>query len=488
MKPTESPKSFFDSLREVANDFIWQPEARKQALGIEMQAPAESVHAQIAEELIAIQQRNSKGFRVIDVNPNLLSRADYYPQIPNDVLIEMFGPEGVTLLAGEYEDGVADNSSLPYWRTLELPISGNFLKIEHLPARVNDNRATYGGIGQIQATNTVVDNSDSFTDFSPKHSSDRVFLLHFQDTKENPILAKHGDTFETEFTSVFITFKTLQPRFRVTIGSNSKSTHNDDRLFNSRIAYAPGTGLFSNQTGHMVPFCITNKDLNAFQLSFFGTADYVTLQNTVPFNADLIQNVGNIINRCYKAGGANTDYMRAQYVSAGNYQFTNDQTSGACAVAGGNFTANNFSSDGMTIGWINSLSFSWGAQNEALTGTGITDIYLEIVRYTAAGNAVTVRRLLSLGNAGKYTQTHNMVKTPIEPVRFCLNPLDALRVAITTSGALIYAKFAIEGYTYGSLAGLGVVSGFPACPFASKLKVTENPYPNDFSTSGNPRY
>lgn len=495
----KKPFDLFQSLIKQGFVTPLDPVSTKKAVGLKMKAPGKSPHAQIAEELISIQQRNSKGFRVFDFSPFNFPRTDFYPTIDKNYLYDLLGPEAVTIASGLYEDGTNVVSDLPYWRTVEIPVQGNFLKIEFLPVRQNEVWASWDSTlpAQIPDNTSVTDNSDSFTLFSPKHSTDKFFFLSFQDNQGNQIIAKHGDVFKTEFSSFFLTFKTTIPRFRITIGYNSQVEAVDDRHANMQIAYGPGHGVFNNPQVNPVAFEITDKDLNGFQNTTPGTGFgyfYVTGGST--FEADLITNVPRILNRCYKAGGANSDLQLAQYSAAANYQFTNDATSAACAISGGAWTADNFQNNGMIIGWITHFLGNISLTSDAaFTSQMMVDLTLEIYRYTASGASGTpVRRLLTIPVTLDGIMNHQQFNVPLrEPVRFCLMQRDALRLFITNkptnvlSSKTIYCKFAAGGYTLGGLYGHGTNAGFPACPFDAYHKFTENPYPMD-QQFGGPRY
>ena len=491
---TPDPKVLFSEL--VRRGFLkpLTPEAQKQALGIKMQAPEQSVHAQIAEELIAIQQRNSKGFRVIDFSPFNFPRDDFYPQMTQGDLVELFGPEAASLGGGYYEDSnVSANSILPYWRTVEIPISGNFLKIEFLPVRLNEAFSVYDPsvVYPIADNTKLLDNSDQYQYFSPKHSAQKNIIVHFQDTQTNPILAKHGDTFETEFTSFFVTFKAGIPRFRVTIGYNSKMTGQDDRLLNTKLAYGPGHGMFNNPTIHATPFCVTQRDLNAFQNTSAEYPSALAVGAGTEFNADLFTNVPNILNRCYSSIFPSTDFQLAQYTSSGNSKYNADNTSAACAISGGIFVANNFQVNGMTVGWITAMSLS-ALYFAAGAGNLMLEMILETFRYTSTGGAGgVIRRIGSVQvSVGSTIKNGQITKTFKEPMRFCLEPRDSLRILIRNAtgtnygGQAAIVQFGVEGYTWGPTSGLGVNAGFPAAPFQNDFKMTENPYPIDQSYLG----
>lgn len=506
-KPTA--KELFDQLKKQGFSVALTPEAIKKQIGAKMQAPAKSPHAQIAEELIAIQQRNSKGFQVIDVNPNELSRADFYPLIQANVLFELLGQEAISPAAGLYEDtsgGATDTGVLPYWRTIEIPLNGNFLKIEHLPVRtMDDYQWNITGTNPIKDNTRVTNNSDSFTDFSPKHSSDKIFLLNFQDCKDTPLIAKHGDSFHTEFTSIFLTFKTTQARFRITLGYNSTITHVDDRLVNQDVAYSPGHGLFNNSVNHAVPFNFTQRDLNT---SFGGySGGYATILANATLSTDLITNIPLIAPRCYKAGGANTDLQLQQLGgAAATYQYTNDATSAACTGAGGSWQQTNLdttASLGMTVGWITgfSASFCLSDPPNATTDSYLCEIWLEAVQYSSSGATVSIaRRICKLEstlavfhgtNEGQYSA--NTSKNFSEPIRYSLTTRESLRVVVSIyapggSTSTILYGFSVEGYSWGTLVGMNTKNSYLVAPFAPKIYFTENPYPLDQSIYGNPRY
>lgn len=499
MQKKKSPTELFDSLIKKGFVTPMNPTAIKQAVGAKMKAPATSPHAQIAEEMIAVQQRNSKGFRVLDFSPFNFPRADYYPQIDKNYLYDLLGPEAVTLASGLYEDGTNVVSDLPYWRTVEVPVQGNFLKVEFLPARQNEYWASWGSTlpAQIPDNTDTLDNSDSFTAFSPKHATDKFFFVSFQDNQGNQIIAKHGDVFKTEFTTFFITFKTTIPRFRITIGYNSTIENSDDRAANMQIAYGPGFGVFNNPQVNPVPFEITDKDLNGFQNTVPGTGyGYFYVNGSSSFEADLISNVPRITGRCYKAGGANSDLQLAQYNAAGAYQYTNDGTSAACAISGGTWTPDNFLNNGMIVGWITHFLGNFSVTYDAaFTSKMMVDVTLEIYRYTSNGaSGAPARRLLTIPIVLDGLMDSQQFNVPLrEPVRFCLMSRDSLRIFVTNkptnvlASKTVYCKFAVGGYTLGGLFGHGTNAGYPAAPFDAYHKFTENPYPMD-QQFGGPRY
>lgn len=499
MKYSKTPTSLWAALKEFATGQTFSPDAQAARLGIKMQTPEKTVHEQAAEALIDIQRKNSKGYQIIDINPNILDRDDYFPQIEINTLVELFGPEAVSTLSGYYEDATIapPYSTAPYWRTIEIPISGNFLKVDYLPVRTNDNVSfTPGGYTIPDKTNKT-DNSDSFLDFSPKHAGDQILLLQFQDTQGAPHIAKPGQVYKSEFTTVFLTFKAFGPRIRVTIGSNSTIEEDVDRSANMDLACGPGYGLFNDPYMHGVPFCITDQDLNAIQNpTSFGA---YTSTSGATVSADLISNFPQILNRCYKVGGANSDLQIQQYTNL--YQYTNDGTSATCAIAGGTWTADNFFRNGMSIGWITGFNASASLYvNTATDYQAFLDIGLEVVRYNASGSTVTVVRrlcmvplMLGVNVSGSIGQDSKEVQLAT-PIRYTLRPREAIRIFVkntvfTGLGAInAQVKFSVQGYSLGALAGIGTKSGFAVCPFDHKIKVTENPYPLDQSYSNNPRF
>lgn len=505
----KSPSSLFDFLKGNSRP-SFTIESQRQSLGLgPLSAPQTTPHEQSTDTIAAIQQKNSKGFRVIDINPNNCDRASFYPSLNQQDLVELLGPENCLGSAGaEFEDGSGDfYSTLPYWRTVQLSISGNFFKVEFLPARINDDHSNIGvaGVSQITDNTKVSGASDDGTDFSAKHATDKIFLIQFEDNTSTPLIAKHGDSFKTDFTNVYISFKQNLPRFRITIGSNSEIANVDDRSANMQIAYGPGYGLFNNPVIHPVSFCITDRDLNSFQ----APAGFVAGQGVFggsgsSFGADLIQNIPTVLNRCYVAlgtPGSTRDLSREQWLnSAGaNTSYTSDQTLASCNISGGAFQANNNEQNGMAIGWITGFTANIGASIPAAYAGSQVEVILEIIEYSTNFSSISiVKRLASVSamvsGGGNGSVSLAFLSAPLkESIRFCLLQSQALRILIINTGTegvgiSAFTKFSITGYFMGRLSGLGTSSGFAVAPFAPAIKFTENPYPMDQATSNMPRF
>ena len=132
-----SIKDAFDSI--IGASFVTSPEAirAQQNLSSNLENLSEDDNKLNADKLEAIKQSNSKGFRVLDINPNLLSRADFFCKYQDDVLRQYVGNENVYETSTIKFDNVGsptNNQSIqsPYWRSIEIPIQGNYLKIELL--------------------------------------------------------------------------------------------------------------------------------------------------------------------------------------------------------------------------------------------------------------------------------------------------------------------------------------------------------------------
>lgn len=499
-----SPAKMFKDILDKSVAAVFNPQAIKLAEGISMEPPGVSPHAQQAEAILDIQRLNSKGFRVVDINPNILTASSNGCQLDAQDVLELLGPEFVDVNTGNYEDYDGDPNAgsvptLPYWRTVELPFQGNYLLIEYLPVRSNDitvNQMQFDY--SVQDQTQRFDNSDDQTIFSAKHSSSRAILVNFQDTTTKPMLVRPGVPIRTEFSSVFISFKAMSPRIRVTVGYNSSIDSQKVEADAADLHMAPGYGLAANLQENFVPWNITQRDLNASQyVSGNAERNYVQIPSGDVFQADLISNLPYRNGLCLLAGGSITDYQVSQITPT---VYANAASEAACIGLGGTWQQNNFQADGLIVGWITGVDFSafWVSGGDAVVDM---ELVLEHVQYALGSQASVLRRLCTLpimgfsksadpGSPG-VTVTQNFT----HPIRYAIRPGEAVRVLIRVARAQAsgmnytsYSKYSVQGYQVGSMIAMGSKSGFGVGPFTSTVKLTEHPFPMDLTTYNNPRF
>lgn len=296
---SDSVKKLFDSVLGEplrANPFSLESIRESQGISDELENFGSPTNEITSDVINSIAQSNSKGFRVLDINPNLLSRADFYCVYQDTILREYVGddnlaqfnnffgfsakydnegdfgvcskPEFNTEIScvgagGVWTPGPLQSIQNPYWRTVSIPIVGNFLKIEYLPVRQN-----VGGGYVVPPNDTSVEstvdpqNTLEFTSGvfpgSSQIAGTGLVLIDFENPSANPLIAKNGDVFKTPFTQVFITFKQLSPRIRITIGYNSEivESKNDPQS----LSIWDGKSLTRNSLQAPKQFCIDSRD------------------------------------------------------------------------------------------------------------------------------------------------------------------------------------------------------------------------------------
>lgn len=224
----------------------------------------------------SILQKRESAFTTIDVDPLNFASLSYATQIPlskiQDKLGYDFDNDTVT------QNGITFNTNA--WRSVPIPITGDFLKLEFLPSFVSSQQ-TWGpqSVGNPvgSPSNSDISKFDE-TDPSniPSHagvltqpnadptdkysafSSSRLILVTFDDLSNPFIVMRHGDIIETKFTRLFITTKYWNNRFSLIIGNGSRIVPNQSyRSENMRPAYSPGFGMWENESRHCTPFCFT---------------------------------------------------------------------------------------------------------------------------------------------------------------------------------------------------------------------------------------
>lgn len=446
--------SIWDVLKKTATVQGFSPQGinpvtikAKTMVGKSPEPPKPSQFDLSSDEIQSIIQTSQKGFRVIDINPNLLTREQNFC-VYNQGDLNLFLGSEMTGVAAGYNQVDGNNTgnftTAAYWRTVELPVQGNFLKIEYLPTRLNTSDYVY------QPANSLItpyyDAQNCSSAFQPylghKYASDRMILLDFEETTTNPLIVKSGTCFRGYFTRLFLTIKQLSPRIRITVGFNSEIREDFEKPRNLHLWN--GHGLLENSYINPVPFCLSDRDDTTY-----------TSGNGVPV-------------------AVGTDYEKnlitAQY-------------------------ADGVSKDGgIAIGWITGFTFLpfWST---VLGGSSVQNCFDAELFIYDNGTTTNVKRLASQScflnkiDPAMTMQSGHSGYTLSEPIRFTLKPNQSLRIRLSLCfGSVTISpriKFGVQGYMLGGIRGSGGLNN--AFPFINDFMLTENPYPLDFDYLSSPR-
>ena len=215
--------------------------------------PTLSPFYQRSDDVNRLVELTPQPFQTIDVNPaDFILAFDNRCVIDQGTLSSLFGQDGAS--------GSVIDQGGP-WRTVQVNITGTFLKFEYSQAGRNPVVVTAANRSptatQIASFFPYLSgNATNPGNYS--QNSERNYVIQFGSTKSPVITVRDGDCFNCPFQTVYISFKTLAAPFRLTIGNNSNIKSNSDhRVMNSNIAFGPGCGLWENSNYHAVPFCFT---------------------------------------------------------------------------------------------------------------------------------------------------------------------------------------------------------------------------------------
>lgn len=414
----------------------------------------------IATAISQLQKRSS-GFNVTDIKPMKLSGSQYSLLLPLSAVTDILGLEydDLNLQPSPPLQNFANNTTGTAWRTIQLPILGNFLKIEFLPTQSNFQINTIsqndtanslrkidlgysqlddGAVNIFNTANNSPHSAQGTTTYYEREIN-RQILIQF-DSISNPLMiAKTGEVFKTPFSSVFIHCKTGCPPFRIISGYNSEVVSpQDNRVMNSNPAFGPGHGLWEgNGSRHCVGFSIgTGGDPGANAL--------ITVAS--PVNNVLVNTVFN-----QKVTGV-----------------TSNQP-----------IPNNVNAHGLAIGWITNMNLSIISQGNAGDGNG--QIWLQVSSAISSYSKI----ILSLPFTYKKGTAANVFVSFNIPKRFVLKPgyrLDLMINHSNTSNETINMQYSIDGYVYGKILTGLPVSGHPVLatvPGFQMDTVTIDPFPLD---------
>lgn len=370
-----------------------------------------------AERLNAIQQNQSRGFNLIDINPGLLSNQEFPLAIPYEFLFDGSGfmPQSSGSIAANF-------------RTINIPLQGNFVKIEFIyennsSANINDTNAKpLANIKYQQALKNTsivngqviyseIDLTTGYTRYDFDNFARNKVYLGFEDVSQKPhLITKSGDTFNTYFNSLTITLNIGAPKIRITVGFNSSKVDGpSDAAINAQLELMGSARLFKEIDSPLVPFNIQQADI---QTPYDPTA--FNLFSTTALNLAIL-NIAS--NRGYN-------------------------------IAGGPISL------GYSVLWITSLEFS---ASRLTSGTG----YMQFNLFTApagigpsAQDAFRVYGAKITLNNGASIENRTLNITLPKPIRVVIPNQHSLRLGIyyQSGVALTMAySYAISGYAFGMI-------------------------------------
>lgn len=408
-----------------------------------------------AEEINAIKQQQIRPFRVIDIDPNSLDKEGFWSVYGDDVLSRMFGPtQNGFGIAGVRIDNEGAGTILgrpsPYYRTIQLDIPGDYLKVEFLPARSQgqgryvETSVLENPVNTIPQNTNLTENSGQFFGMA-EAAGGRQILVDFETVSATPILAEDGDEFKNYFSTVFLTFQQLNVRIRVTIGYGAEVRSKNYKETN--LYMFGGRGLTTKSPIHPIAFCLTDRE-----------ADPTTVQGVL-MTAGFTQNLLFNIDRPAPATPG-TGYGNAIFYITG----FNGMLIQSTAIGG-----------------------SYGVYDIELLQCGIdlvynpTNVIKRITKMTLISNSQAANADSSNGNF--------VTKCFTQPIRVNLRPMEclALRWTQLTSGSnSSRLKFEIEGYSFGTMVS-SALDGSTSCPMFFNTMFSENPFPQDMDTQDLPR-
>lgn len=396
----------------------------------------------------ALQQQRELAFNTVDIEPMSFAPITYTTSIPIQKITDKVGYDS----DNEKASGVFGPPPLPgtattsSWRTVQLPLQGNFLKIEFLPMPINYNSGSLN-VKQKTDQSNFGNVPASSTPLAPSHqySASRTILIQFDDPSGPLLIARDGSEFYANFNTVYVTFKYQCTRFTVISGQNS-SIRSGDKNRNLNLSLGPGYGLWDDQTRHPVPFAFCNE----------GSAFYTNL------------------------AGQPTQLYGTPYTVSKNASVSVVLIDPSPTYSG----LTNANVFGTVIGWITGISVAANCADSTINNIHIV-VRLSIIDSVNGGETYVKFIPLWLTGDGS-TQPRPVTFSPNfnEPIRFQLRNIpgvlqETLKLGITSSNTgNSSVSVAIDGYTWGSpfqlplgnQAGSNVVQ--PPC-------LTNLPFPND---------
>lgn len=423
------------------------------------------------QEIAAIIQKRDRAFNVFQISPFNLSQSQFGSLIPQSILNTTVGYEGD-------QDVGTLNRTTNAWRTVEISVPGDFVKIDFLPNQINFSHAlnssnpyNYAKENQayVQALNTSL--SSDYVDLL----SSRTILIQFDEPNSTPYVHKPGDTYNVPFSKIYVTCKTYVPRFEVTLGYNAKIiSTGDDRLMQSQLATGPGYGLWDSPSRHTVPFCFTDcdQDRNGIGIATGGSAPIISLLAFDPASTPTKYTLIDLDNQTPKPYGVGVGWITGLKA---NIMFLNYDGAATPFISGFIAIINVYteapSSLGNTRKLLTSLRSSFSLIKDQTNNTDRPVYDMEKTFNTPIRFSLLKNGLIGGANYGEVTKLILTVS------------LTALNSNGVTRQA--YFRWAMEGYTFGGLNNTNLVASQTATYFGYGMDLcTTHPFPLDARWGG----
>lgn len=399
-----------------------------------------------ADRLLAIQQRNSRGFTIIDINPGLLTRQEFPLTLPYEFLFD-----GTNFMPD------SNQSLISNFRTVNIPVQGNYVKVEYLwetNSRANlSNVSTprpYASRKYTQITGNEQNLSVGQQSYTMDNFARNKVFVNFSSVTEKPIIIKrNGESFKTWFNEVNVTLNMGAPKIRIIIGMNSEmqegSAHD---AINARMSLTGSARMLADSDTVLSPFSICEQD--NFQTVFKTPGNVININGNTATSFNLIQNLNAVQS-------AQLDYL------------------------------------GYAVLWITKIRFrvasngptaTTGALKVSLlvTNVGASDVS-RVHIFTLTANNLTV---ISGGFVGETEYEFE----PAEPIRVVIPSYSSLTMYIagyTTALTTWEYSFEINGYSLGEIISLPVADLPGATYLVTSKYVTDSTFLSDFNRVSNIR-
>lgn len=409
-------------------------------------------HQLSADEIDAIRQSQSKGFQVIDIDPNALDKENYFCCYDDSTLSQIVGVpvNGYGIVPAVAVDSTSApnpaGSPRPYWRTVEFSNPGTFLMVKFLPVRALPGRTSSTSpdenpyAGEPQNTD-MSDASDQFFGNVGHTAGGRTVLIDFEKPSKSPLLASDGTCFKSFFSSFFVTFKQMNVRIRLIVGYNSEISETEKK--EETLHMFGGQGLTKGSPVHPVNFCFTDHDLTP------GTFEGINPPNALTYG--LLLWCPPRFNNSVAPAGLGLVYLTG-------------------------LTCHGYLRSGIPTTVPDGFEF----EVLQVKLDALLNVVSVIKKFTS-----TVAHFQFPGG-GPMMSEQNFTA----PIRVNLRPFEGLAIRTiplhVSDGVDRRIKFSLRGYGFGSF--IGTPSTVPAvAPFQINYFFKENPFPQDVDTVDLPR-
>lgn len=385
-----------------------------------------------AERLNAIQQQSSKGFQIIDINPGLLLSTENPLTLPYEFIFD-----GTNFLPDQNMNFVKN------FRSVNIPIAGNFLKIEYIFEINTGANISYSPIEAVgdptrlvpqaqvkysEAFGTSLGEMDLITDQEyytlDNFARNKVWLDFGPSTGKPHLIPTSGRIFKTYFNEVNVSLNIGAPKIRVTIGFNSEVYEaSSSGAVNSRLALSGAGRLFNDIDQVLSPFCLNDLEFTQGVSRVYRGIPCVGAGVPAQASYNILANYG------YIPQGATTDLQ---------------------------------SSYGYSVIFISRIRFCFTFTTALTVG-----------QYVRANLNIKNMFYPTIGIQTQTKTVHNFKVSTINSSEYILEPSEPIRVVIPASSALYLTidqdftaamignfSYSIDGYSLGEIVRTTLPSGY----------------------------